>query len=303
MSQQAGRAPLRLVAFADETRYNKGRYRGIALVSLRENEADGFKTEVRKLITDSNVKELKWQQLDGARERFAAAKALRFALEKAAQARMRADILIWDTRDRRHIVRRRDDIANLQRMYYHLFRYVLCNRWPDGSVWNLFPDENTSLDWGSVEDFLEMASTDVVIERNLLTKGSLKVRLRQEFRIEEITPCKSIDELLVQLADLLAGLGAYSRERFETYEEWQRQNNPQQVLFSSPGNPTVRLSRSDRERCQLLAEFDSECKRRKLGVSLQTNRGLFTYEPKNPINFWPYVPQHDKDKAPVKSSK
>lgn len=39
MSQEAGKRPLRFVAFADETRYNKGRYRGIALVSLWENEA------------------------------------------------------------------------------------------------------------------------------------------------------------------------------------------------------------------------------------------------------------------------
>src|SRR2546425_13375399 len=99
--------PLRLVAFADETRFNVGRYRGIGMVSLREGDAGEFKHGVRRLLDESNVGELKWKNLDGAKERFAAAKVSHYVLDQACRARMRADVLIWDTTDRRHIVRRR----------------------------------------------------------------------------------------------------------------------------------------------------------------------------------------------------
>ena len=43
------------------------------------------------------------------------------------------------------------------------------------------------------------------------------------------------------------------------------------------------------------------CKARKLRVSLKTHRGLRTMDLTSPVNFWPYEPQAEADKAPVKS--
>ncbi len=193
---------------------------------------------------------------------------------------------------------RRDDIANLQRMYYHLLKNVLQARWPDYSEWNIFPDEHTGLNWNEVEDFLDRASMTSEVVKDLLTKGSFKVRLRTEFRIEEIVPSKSHLEPLIQVADLLAGLGSYSYDKFRTYIEWKRQNSRQSELLLQANNLPLKLSCADRERCRVLDEFDAACKFRKLGVSLSTHRGLQTPNPKNPINFWLYVPQHEKDVAP-----
>ena len=36
------------------------------------------------------------------------------------------------------------------------------------------------------------------------------------------------------------------------------------------------------------------------GVSFDTKQSLFTYNPKNPVNFWYYEPGHENDKAPVR---
>ena len=213
---------------------------------------------------------------------------------------MRVDVLTWDTEEHRHKVIGRDDIANLERMYYHVFKNVLRERWPDGSPWKLCPDEHTALDWSSVEDYLVIAGSETEIHKGLFTKGGFRLRLREEFRIEEIAPCKSSDEPLVQAADLFVGLAVYSYEKYDAYEEWLRTTTPQAGLFPPDSDQVVALSRSDQERCRVLKEFDANCKRLKLGVSLKTNRGLRTFKPVNPINFWLYEVQHEDDKAPVK---
>jgi hypothetical protein len=292
----------RLCAYADETSFNVGRYRGIGVVSLPESDVPERNAQLAQLLLESNVRELKWNRLHSAKKRFAAQKILDHIFDAATSWELRVDVLLWDTSDRRHIVRKRDDIENLQRMYYHLLRNVLRARWPDGSTWNLFPDENTSLNWSTVEDFLDKASLKTEFVRDFMSVKTFKLRLRREFQIEEITSSKSHLEPLIQVADLFAGLGAYSHERYETYKGWQTLTSPQQKLFQLHPQPVVKLSSADRERCQLLAYFDSRCKLKKLGVSLSSNKGLRTLKPQNPVNFWLYVPQREGDRAPVKRS-
>ena len=292
-------APLQLSAFADETRYNSGRYRAIAVISARASDASQYKLRISEILKESSVSEFKWKKLDSAKGRFAAEKIVKFVFDEAASNRLRADILLWDTNDRRHIVRRRDDIANLQRMYYHLLKNVFSARWPDGSRWNVFPDENMSLNWKQVEDYLGMASMRTEINKKLPTDNSFKLRLVTEFKIDVFTPCKSHAEPLVQVADLFAGLGAYSYDRFPIYCEWKKTTTPQGTFEFEPQPTVPKFSCADRERCPFLGYFDRQCKSRKFGVSLESNRGLRTFDPRNPINFWMYTPQHERDIAPV----
>jgi len=51
---------------------------------------------------------------------------------------------------------------------------------------------------------------------------------------------------------------------------------------------------------QRITIINIQCKKRKLGVSLETKRCFSTPNPNNPINFWYYKPQHKMDKAPIK---
>jgi hypothetical protein len=290
------------IAYADETHHNVGRYRGVGLVSLGYEHAGGLGQALQNLLRDSGVTEFKWQKLDSETDRKAALGMLHYAIDKACADVLRLDVLTWDIEDSRHRVQGRDDTANLQRMYYHLFKNVLRARWPDGSIWRLCPDEHTGLKWNEIEDFLDMASTQIETRQDLFSQEEFSMRLKQEFGIEQITPCQSHEEPLVQMADLFVGLAVYSRSSYNRYEQWQRNCSQQQMLFADE-MPSVRLSRSDRERCCVLAELDAVCKRQKLGVSLKTNRGLKTFNPANPVNFWPYEAQHEEDRAPVKRSK
>lgn len=291
------------IAFADEKGYNIGRYRGISLVSIESRHVDSCRKDLNRLLCESDVREFKWEKLGSARERFAAIKLLDFAIEKINNQIMRIDTLTWDTEDSRHKVIGRDDIANLQRMYYRLFKDVLCNKWPDGNTWLLCPDENTALEWNRVRDFLGYASSKTEIRRDLLTHGKFILRLKREFKIEDIKPCESHEEPLVQLADLCAGLAVYSRTSYDRYENWLAKNSDQGTLFRNEKASSIKLSKSDQERCLVLAEFNKKCKNKKLGVSLKRERGLKTFDHSKPINFWWYEPQHEDDKAPCKNRK
>jgi len=291
------------IAYTDESKYNFGRYRGVSLVSLRLQDAGRLRRELERLLQESDISEFRWKKVGNAKYRFAAIKMQGYGVEKATKGLLRVDVLTWDTEDTRHKLPGRDDIENLQRMYYHLFKNVLRDRWPDGSVWRLRPDENTALRWDTMEDFLDMASSRLDTRRDLFTAGKFRLRLKQEFSIEQIVPCKSHEEPLVQLADLFAGLAVYSRTSYDCYKAWQSGSTPQLPLFEEEGEESVQPSRSDQERCQVLDKFDALCKRRKLGVSLKTYRGLRTRDPKNPVNFWWYEPQCEEDKAPVRSAR
>lgn len=287
------------VGFSDESNWNKGRFRSLGLVTLPVQHLPALCQGLLTLLGGSGIGEFEWKKLDGAKERFAAVKMSQFAVEAACAGKLRLDILIWDIQDSRHNVKGRNDVANLQRMYYHLFRNVLSNRWPDDAVWCLYPDENTALRWETIEDYLDRASESLEVEQNLFIPGGFRLRLRREFRIQEICSVRSSEQPLLQVADLFAGLAVFSREKFNEYQEWLRTRSNQLRLFEddvSVSNP----SRSSRERFEVLCKFDQLCKGHKLGVSLKRKKGLETLNPQRPINFWFYRPQHPDDRAPVR---
>lgn len=286
------------VGFSDESNWNKGRFRSIGLVTVPLDVLDQLERELQRLLEESNVREFKWKDLNGAKERFAADKMCRFAIDKASAGKLRVDVLVWDIQDSRHNVQGRDDVANLQRMYYHLFRNVLRTRWPDDAIWRLYPDEHTAMDWETVKDCLDARSAHIEIEQSLFTGGTFRARLKRDFSIEEINGSKSGEHLLLQLADLFCGLAVFSREKFDEYQAWFEVNSNQPRLIGDM--PDVSPSRSSRERFEVLKTFDERCKSHSLGVSLRQKWGLWTPKPENPINFWLYAPQRPQDKAPRK---
>ncbi|MCX7866310.1 DUF3800 domain-containing protein [Limisphaera sp. VF-2] len=289
------------VGFSDESNWNAGRFRSLALATASVEGVGHLEAGPNGLLAKSDVKEFKWKKLDAAKERFAAEEMCRFAIENASARRLRIDVLVWDIEDTRHKMVGRDDTANLERMYYHVFRNVLRARWPNDAVWRLHPDEHTALDWGTIEDCLEAKSVTVEVDDSLWSGSSFQIGIRREFGIEEIRPVSSKEYPLLQLADLFAGLPAFSRGKYEKYELWLESQSLQMNWFNDSQQPQ-KLSPSERQHFEVLKMFDQECKKRKLGVSLKSGRGLWTPNPENPINFWIYEPQHPEDKAPVRGA-
>lgn len=240
--------------------------------------------------------EMKWHDLSSGKAKFAACKLLDLAITEAVQNNLRVDVLVWDTQDSRHNIQNRDDVANLGRMFFHLLRNVLDRRWPDNSRWAVYPDKRSDFDWEPLQRSVESKGTEVLYETDLFNPDG-DSRLRRSFELLGIESKDSKQFPLIQVADLFAGLGPFSRERYRKFEKWRNRNEKGESLF---GRTLLKLSNTDKARFPVLDHLDKSCKTRRLQVSLKSNQGLATMNAGKPINFWLWEPQHEKDKAPTK---
>jgi len=286
------------IAYSDESYYGEERYRSISMVSVERSSDQILSKSIRQLLVESEVSEFKWNKLRQARERFAAFKMIDKCIEFAIENKLRIDTLIWDTHDSRHQVPGRDDIANLQRMYYHLFKNVLHNRWAADITWILFPDENSALDWETVQDFLDSSGWVLHENVSLFDKDPFHTRLSKDFNIENINEISSEEKPICQVSDLFAGIGAFSHTAYDKYNRWLKSESGQLPLGLFK-QKKISLSNSEKERFTVIKYLDDKCKDCNFRVSLKTAKGFKTFDPKYPINFWLYEPQHPEDKAPT----
>jgi hypothetical protein len=166
----------------------------------------------------------------------------------------------------------------------------------------LHPDEHSSMRWDTLAEILTYKSYSISYNpRDLFTSApKYAMSLKREFGIHAIKQVHSHQEPLCQIADLFAGIGAYSYSNFERYLQWTTQSEPQ-LTFAFYKPPELKLSNSERERFVVLKKLSEACKNQSLGVSLISSGGLRTYKPSYPINFWKYEPQSDSDKAPTRN--
>jgi len=293
---------VKFTAYADES-YTSDRYQSVSVVTFTSDHESKFDSQLASALEESSVSEFKWSKLRQARDRFCAMKLIDFALYQAVDKKLRIDTLIWDTKDSRHKIIGRDDTENLQRMYYHLFRNVFQRRWPQDSTWKLYPDENSALDWLRLEEFLERSSIGIELQGDIFDERQFRIRLFREFSIEEIQEIDSCDAPLCQVADLFAGAGAFSHTYFDKYMQWCCEDSGQIALAMNKqfSEDLTNLSGGEAEKCLVLDYLSKECKKHKLRVGLESSKGLRTYDPRFPINFWMYQPQHMDDKAPTRS--
>lgn len=285
------------VGFADESNWNQGRYRSVSLVSAPVNDARALHQELDAIRKQYKKNEFKWKKANKVHGIALAD----FFFEHCH--RMRVDVLVWDTEDSRHGgLRDRDDKANFARMYYHLLHNVLKLRWPDSARWLICPDEQKEVDWLTLEQCLDWKSW--AAEENLFTLIGELPGQREFYNIDEIRPVNSKDYQLVQLADMFAGLTAYSYRAFDKYQQWKRDQNTAEPLFdiSNCGVEKLALSKRDQQRLPILDHVRKGSGQRRFQVSLDSSGGLCTKNPANPLNFWLYIPQRPDDRAPVKRS-
>ena len=286
------------IAYTDESKHNIERYRSISMISLRYQDVKDFHEELEAVLKESNVSELKWNKLKNGKMRHGAIKLIDFAIREMVRGNIRTDVLIWDTQDKRHDIYGRDDAENLERMYYHILRWVLTEKWGDKTKWAIRPDEHSSIDWNKLEEFLEYKRISFG-DNDLFQKVNY---LREHYEIQVIRECQSVERPLVQLADLFAGIGQHSWNDFDTYRNWERKKSAQ-MHFEEIINDS-KITNKKQEQWTVIDYLKKECDNKLWGVSLKSAKGLWTRNPLiGPVNFWLYVPQHIKDTAPIKTRK
>lgn len=285
------------IAFSDDSGHEDGRYSSLGLITFPLKHEESLCNELKTIFSSSSINdEFKWQNVRSAKYKFAAEKLHAFIFKHLDK--IRVDVLIWDMEDSRHKnISRRDDNANIGRMYYHLVQDVLSKRWGGNATWLWKPDTQSAIDWRTLGDCL-------VGKKHKLEADLFGINETDFFKskLKLIKVVESHKEIFVQVADYFAGLGSYSYGHFNKYKEWKKDQMAQQTLFGDT-KTKQNWSNSEKMRFPLLDCFNDECKRRSLTVAFNSTGGLKTHDPLKPINFWFYKPQHPSDKAPLSNRK
>ncbi len=285
------------IAYSDESSYRKGRYRSISMVSMPAEKVAKITSKIKVELSNSDISEAKWNKIKGAKNRFAAMKILDICSKEAARKNIRIDVLIWDMEDERHKnLQGRDDLANFKNMYIQLLKNVMRSRWSMDATWQFFPDENSVIDWEHIKNTL--AKTDRFANKKPNLFAEEWHDMRHHFNILEIAEVSSSETVLVQIADIFAGMGVFSYKQHDIYITWERENSQQIEMFSSSPKE---FTKKEKEHSEVLHHFIGNANKYKLGIS--NKKGLRTYNPSNSINFWLYEPQRKSDKAPLRKKK
>lgn len=293
------------VVFSDESSYTQGRFRSIAAVSLpcgSPNCIDAISAELGRVLNCSGNGELKWRNVGrGGRNNVGRANAAVDFVISSLSRKLRLDVVTWDIEDSRHSVEERDDPANYCRMYFHLHRSLMMRR-ESGACWHLHPDELSIVDWDTIHDCLNSSST--WYQRG---RAGQVIFESEDARwiaphIKSFRQVNSAQTPFVQLADLFAGMAAYTRTNPEIIQALlaKEKEESQPSLFPAD-MPAYSMSKTDRGRFRVISHLNQSCKRCRLGVSLGTKGYFCTYDPQNPINFWHYTPLHPRDRAPSRN--
>lgn len=282
--------------FTDESSFSEGRYRAISAVSVPYAKMMELHDLVRCALEEAAVEEFKWRETKRAGKRIRLAQRLvELTLTRGLPEGMRVDTLVWDTEDSRHQIEGRDDIANFERMFYHLLR-VLMRRRGAGTDWHIFPDEQHQIAWQEVEACLEAGGT----WRSGKRTGLFPALLNEHPSIRTFRQVDSKKAVLCQVCDLFAGLATFTSNNSQDVKRLLEHSQGQGLLFGEDEHSSESASSGTRIRFSVVDTLYKGCLSRRLGVSLRTNGRFETRDPTSPINFWHYKPQHANDQAPRK---
>lgn len=278
--------------YGDESHWNQDRYRSLCLVTLPAAFVPVISEQVRAIVTKHGVQEFAWKKVRTHDRQTLAHDLCDLAIDSVCDEKMRIDVLIWDTWDSRHHVTGRDDTENLARMYYHCMKTVVNLRWPSGSRWEMRVDRRADIDWSVLRRSVNRGVRKAKRTRQL----DVNRRIEIEGDDIEVVEVRASTEPLVQLADLFAGLGAFSWNRAKPFWQWRSSQAGQLQLFAE--SAAGELSNSEVHKAATLSHLGALLGQQNLRMHW-VNKGLKTKDPSIPVNFWLYVPQRPEDKAPI----
>lgn len=278
------------IAYTDESNISGSRFQSLSVLSFHRSYSKKLKDKVISILKHSDVHEFKWTKVKDAKYTFCAEKLINLIMTKLSIYNIRVDTIMWDTHDSRHQIERRDDHANYERMFFHLLSNSMKRR-PKKTRWHIRPDQRHGINWAIIRDCLSATGN----RRDSYNTLFGKFFSDPYYKIESFSESCSKEEIPIQIADLFSGMAVFSRTSYYKFKEWKKIQTPS--LFTCD---EISLTNREKYRFKLLDLFNNQCKSKKLGVSLNQKKCLYTINPKKPLNFWFYEPQHDLDKAPIK---
>ncbi|MBE7545919.1 hypothetical protein KsCSTR_45950 [Candidatus Kuenenia stuttgartiensis] len=289
---------MRYQIYSDESGHE--RFRSVGILSAEKTNIDKLRDELEIILKNHGRRCIEFKKIAGDKEKEDSAKNfVSKGVEYCAANKIRIDVLSWDTQDRRHSIKGRDDNKNLQMMYYKILKCIQ-QRWRHDTLdWDFYPDEHSAIDWREIMEYLENTnlSKKNKIEDTLF--GMIKNYHFPHFHAH--SEAKSHEEPITQLIDIFTGFARYSFEKGKTFLNWRETERFQrQLKLFETSKEKLELSRGDLSKFKVLKTLDELCKKYRMGVSINEREHLYTFSPERPLNFWFYNPQHEFDKAPVR---
>lgn len=284
--------------YSDESGHE--RFRSIGVLSGEKTNIDKLRDELEIILKNHGRECIEFKKIAGDKEKEDSSQNfVTKGVEYCAANKIRIDVLTWDTQDSRHSIKGRDDIKNLQIMYYKILKWAKQCWKHDTLDWDFYPDEHSAINWREIVDYLENTnlSKENKIEYTLF--GVIKNYHFPHFLAR--AEAKSHEEPITQLIDIFTGFARYSFEKGKTFLDWRETEKSQhQLKLFETSKKKLELSRGDASKFKMLKTLDELCKKYKMGVSINKRAHLYTFSPERPLNFWFYIPQHEFDKAPVR---
>ncbi len=273
-------------AFSDESGINdEDRYTSISIISGEAETLCCLRDKLTKEIYDKGIDEVKFLKV--TRYNSPISKVARSFInitvnEFIISNKVRIDTITVDAQSPDS-----GNEKNLEHMYYCLMSHII-RQW-NNTYWNFYPDVNSKIDWDEIIAYLNM--TRLHRKQNVnpfLVKLILEENPR--FKFGEVKQLHSINEPLIQLADLFAGLSRFSHEEDVACANWvaSQKNRQQREMKFSQDNEVNNINRTRECRYKMIGELYHLCSKHRLGVSIRTKKHLNTWKPDNPINFWDY---------------
>lgn len=279
--------------YSDESGWDgDNRFGSICVVSGTSNNITSFNKIVSKILKANNKDEIKLNGIKNTRHITIVKQILDSTIIQLLNNNIKISVIVWDKHDKRHNVKKRCDRNNLMRMYYHIMNDSI-KQWKNSSEFNFYPDEFSGVNW--IEELTEFLQNRKINQPQNL----FDVIVPKHNKIKETLEFSSKTSCMIQVCDLIAGIIRMSRENVKEYRHWINLENNQLSLFDDTENITV--SNSKKVKFQCLKYFHDTSIRSKLGISYNTNNYFCKYNKDKNLFIWHYTPQHDLDKAPVKS--
>ena len=225
--------------------------------------------KLNEILEKYNItpKKFKWNKFNSMDKVNALKEFLNYLFKLMSDDLVFIHTIIWDIKDSRHEILGRDDNKNLSLMYYKLIKNLIEDILPNDGVYNIKKLSFCTVGYSKV--FIEESNTN--------------------------------ENVLIQIADIFAGLARTSYDDYSNYIKWL--NQTQQSLFPNENPCKIDISCKDNHRFKIYKFVNDYCKRKLWTVSLKTNKGFSTFDKNKPLNFWFYKPQSEEDKAPLKNSR
>jgi len=277
-------------AYSDESGINVGdRYTSVCVVSGEAEALNYLRDKLGETLRDKNVDEVKFSEISryGSRVTEAAVDFVGCVVNDfAIYNSVRIDTITTDNECLNGEDYDSDSEPDLEGMYYHVLSNV-GRRW-GCKKWGFYPDENSGVNWSEIVSSLNMTSM-------LTAEGGQKPFIDRtdedaQFQFSEAEELNSVEEPLVQLADLFAGMARFSHADNGGCAEWveRSRDERQGKLIPSMARNNRHITRLEECRYRLIGGLCSLCHRYKLYVSISSKNHLKTWRPENPINFWDY---------------